>query len=191
MATYDRLSVSAGGGIMNDMKKSDRQDDATLCIGLGGTGKDALKKLKKEVYRRLKPDDPESPIPFYGSIRFLLIDSDDADLGITQDISSIDKATEYFDISNNEIVKTFRSKEIIAVRKELSWLNHEHIGIQNAGHGAGGIRQVGRFLLIDKAALFKAKLTALIQDAIQGVTGDLNIHLFFRSFRRHWQRHLS
>ena len=101
MATYDRLSVSAGGGIMNDMKKSDRQDDATLCIGLGGTGKDALKKLKKEVYRRLKPDDPESPIPFYGSIRFLLIDSDDADLGITQDISSIDKATEYFDISNN------------------------------------------------------------------------------------------
>ena len=178
MATYDRLSVSAGGGIMNDMKKSDRQDDATLCIGLGGTGKDALKKLKKEVYRRLKPDDPESPIPFYGSIRFLLIDSDDADLGITQDISSIDKATEYFDISNNEIVKTFRSKEIIAVRKELSWLNHEHIGIQNAGHGAGGIRQVGRFLLIDKAALFKAKLTALIQDAIQGVTGDLNIHLF-------------
>ena len=178
MATYDRLSVSAGGGIMNDMKKSDRQDDATLCIGLGGTGKDALKKLKKEVYRRLKPDDPESPVPFYGSIRFLLIDSDDADLGITQDISSIDKATEYFDISNNEIVKTFRSKEIIAVRKELSWLNHEHIGIQNAGHGAGGIRQVGRFLLIDKAALFKAKLTALIQDAIQGVTGDLNIHLF-------------
>ena len=47
MATYDRLSVSAGGGILNDMKKSDRQDDATLCIGLGGTGKDALKKFEK------------------------------------------------------------------------------------------------------------------------------------------------
>ena len=178
MATYDRLSVSAGGGILNDMKKSDRQDDATLCIGLGGTGKDALKKLKKEVFRRLKPDDPDSPVPSYDSIRFLLIDSDDADLGISRDISSIDKVTEYFDISNSEIVKTFRSKEIIAVRKELTWLNHEHIGIQNASHGAGGIRQVGRFLLIDKAGLFKAKLTALIQDAIRGVTGDLNIHIF-------------
>ena len=31
MATYDRLSIGAGGGIMNDMKKSDRQSDATIC----------------------------------------------------------------------------------------------------------------------------------------------------------------
>ena len=178
MATYDRLSVSAGGGIMNDMKKSDRQDDATICIGLGGTGKDALKKLKKEVYRRLKPDDPESPVPSYGNIKFLLIDSDDAGLDVTHDISNIDKSTEYFDISNNDIVTTFRSGNIIAVRKELSWLNNKNITIRDAGHGAGGIRQVGRFLLIDKAGLLKAKLTTTIQDAIRGVTGDINIHIF-------------
>lgn len=178
MATYDRLSVSAGGGILNDMKKSDRQDDATICIGLGGTGKDALKKLKKEVYRRLKPDNPDSPVPSYGNIKFLLIDSDDAGLDVTHDISNIDRSTEYFDISNNDIVTTFRSGNIIAVRKELSWLNNKNITIKDAGHGAGGIRQVGRFLLIDKAGLLKAKLTTTIQDAIRGVTGDLNIHIF-------------
>ena len=108
MATYDRLSIGAGGGIMNDMKKSDRQSDATICIGLGGTGKDALKKLKKEVYRRLKPDDLDSPIPTYKNIKFLLIDSDDAELDTTHDISNIDRSTEYFDISNSDIVTTFR-----------------------------------------------------------------------------------
>lgn len=178
MATYDRLSIGAGGGIMNDMKKSDRQSDATICIGLGGTGKDALKKLKKEVYRRLKPDDLDSPIPTYKNIKFLLIDSDDAELDTTHDISNIDRSTEYFDISNSDIVTTFRSDNIIAARKELSWLNNKNIGIQTAGHGAGGIRQVGRFLLIDKAGLLKPKLTALIKEALLGVTGDLNVHIF-------------
>jgi len=178
MATYDRLSISAGGGVMNDMKKSDRQDDAAVCIGLGGTGKDALKKLKKEVFKRLKPDDPESAVPIYRNIKYLLIDSDDSDLDTTHDISNIDKTTEYFSISNDNIEKTFRSKEIIGGRKELSWLNHENITIRDAGHGAGGIRQVGRFLLVDKANLLKSKLTTTIQNAIQGVKGDLNVHIF-------------
>ncbi len=178
MATYDRLSVGAGGGILNDTKKSDRQSDATICIGLGGTGKDALKKLKKEVYRRLKPDELDSPIPTYKNIKFLLIDSDDADLDTTSDISNIDKVTEYFDISNGDIVTTFHSENIIAARQELSWLNNKNIGIASASHGAGGIRQVGRFLLIDKAGQLKPKLTSIIREAILGVTGDLNIHIF-------------
>lgn len=178
MATYDRLSVGAGGGILSDTKKSDRQDDATICIGLGGTGKDALKKLKKEVYKRLKPDDLDSAVPTYRNIKFLLIDSDNSDLDTTNDISNIDKATEYFDISNNDIVTTFHSKNIIATRQELAWLNHENIPIRTASYGAGGIRQVGRFLLIDKAGLLKPKLTTIIGEALKGVTGDLNIHIF-------------
>ncbi len=177
MATYDRLLVSTGGGILNDSKKSDRQEDATICIGLGGTGKDALKKLKKEVYKRLKPDDPKSSVPTYRNIKFLLVDSDAAGLD-SHELTSIDKTTEYFSISNNNIIDTFNSKSIIASRQELSWLNHEHITIKDAGNGAGGIRQVGRFLLIDKSGLFKAKLTTMIHDAIQGVSGDLNIHIF-------------
>lgn len=177
MATYDRLSVAAGGGIMNDLKKSARQDEATLCIGLGGTGKDALKKLKYEVYKRLQPDNPDSAVPVYRNIKYLLIDSDDAGLSDAGDLASIDPRTEYLDISNPDIALTFRSRDIIQNRRELDWLN-DKITIKEAGHGAGGIRQVGRYLLIDKAAKLETKLTALIQEAVLGVSGDLNIHIF-------------
>lgn len=177
MATYDRLSVGAGGGIINDLKKSARQDEATLCIGLGGTGKDALKKLKYEVYKRLKADDPDSAVPTYKNIKFLLIDSDDAGLSDAGDLASIDRKTEYEDISNKDIEKVFRSKELLAKRHELDWLS-SGITIKEAGHGAGGIRQVGRYLLIDKAAKIKMKLTALINEAVLGVSGDLNVHIF-------------
>lgn len=177
MATYDRLSVGAGGGIMNELKKSARQDEATLCIGLGGTGKDALKKLKREVYKRLKADDPDASVPTYKNIKFLLIDSDDAGLSDSGDLTNIDKRTEYLDISNPDIALLFRSKDIIGNRRELDWLNRG-IQIKEAAHGAGGIRQVGRYLLIDKAAKLESKLTAMIQEAILGVNGDLNVHIF-------------
>lgn len=178
MATYNRLLVGAGGGIINKSQQSEREPDATICIGLGGTGGDALKKLKREVYKRLKPDDTDSPVPTYKNIKFLLIDSDTSKLGIQNDIGEIQRQTEFFDISNGDIEAAFTAKDILNRRKEMKWLNHEHIVIKDAMNGAGGIRQVGRFLLIDKATALRSKLTAVINEAIQGVTGELNIHIF-------------
>lgn len=178
MAIYNRLSVGAGGGVINNFQKSERQPDATICIGLGGTGSDAIKKLKREVYKRLKPDDENSPIPTYKNIKYLLIDSDDSKIGAQSDLGEIQKQTEYFDISNGDIKTAMAAKEILKNRSEMKWLNYENISIKDAGNGAGGIRQVGRFLLIDKAAALRAKLTAMINEAALGVTGDINIHIF-------------
>lgn len=178
MATYDRLSVSAGGGILNDLKKSERQDEATICIGLGGTGKDALKKLKYEVHKRLKPDNPDSDVPTYKNIKFLVIDSDSAGLNKKGDLASIDPQTEFLDISNANIRRFLQSPELITNRTELDWLNYKNIKIEEAGNGAGGIRQVGRFLLIDKALQLKTKLSSMIREARLGVTGDVNVHIF-------------
>ena len=178
MAIYNRLSVGAGGGVINNFQKSERQPDATICIGLGGTGSDAIKKLKREVYKRLKPDDENSPIPAYKNIKYLLIDSDDSKIGAQDDLGEIQKQTEYFDISNGDIKTAMAAKEILKNRAEMNWLNYENISIKDAGNGAGGIRQVGRYLLIDKAAALKAKLTAIINEAMLGVTGDINVHIF-------------
>ena len=177
MAMYNRLSVGSGGGVINNFQKSERQPDATICIGLGGTGSDAIKKLKREIYKRLKPDDENSPVPTYKNIKYLLIDSDDSKLGAQSDIGEIQKQTEYFDISNGDIVGAFAATDLLHRRAEMRWLN-PNIIIKDAGNGAGGIRQVGRFLLIDKAPALRSKLTALINEAISGVTGELNIHIF-------------
>ena len=51
MATYGQLLIDAGGGIVDRGRQSDRQDGASVMIGLGGTGADAVIKLKQEVYK--------------------------------------------------------------------------------------------------------------------------------------------
>lgn len=76
MATYGSLLIDAGGGVVDHSKQSDRQPGATVIIGLGGTGSDAVIKLKKEVYKQLKPDDVNAVVPKYSDIKYLIIDSD-------------------------------------------------------------------------------------------------------------------
>ena len=76
MATYGQLLIDAGGGVIDHGKQSARQDGATLVIGLGGTGSDAVMKLKKEVFKQLKPDDENAVLPTYSAIKYLVVDSD-------------------------------------------------------------------------------------------------------------------
>ena len=57
MVIYKRLSVAEGGGIENSFCKGMPTRDAAVCIGLGGTGREALQKLKGKVFRYLCPDD--------------------------------------------------------------------------------------------------------------------------------------
>ncbi len=63
MATYGQLLIDAGGGIIDRGRQSDRQDGASVILGLGGTGADAVIQLKQEVYKQLQPDDADAVIP--------------------------------------------------------------------------------------------------------------------------------
>lgn len=56
-----QLDVSLGGGIVSDKIRVDTIDNPILIIGLGGTGIDALLRLKYQINRRFKlPEDPLS-----------------------------------------------------------------------------------------------------------------------------------
>lgn len=56
-----QLDVSLGGGIVSDKIRVDTIDNPILIIGLGGTGIDALLRLKYQINRRFKlPEDPIS-----------------------------------------------------------------------------------------------------------------------------------
>ncbi len=179
MATYGQLLIDAGGGVIDHGKQSDRQDGATVIIGLGGTGADAVFRLKREMYKQLKPDDPEAAIPTYRSIKYLIIDSDDSKVkGQLGKITDIDRNAEFFSLSNSVIKATFGAKKIMDNRPELYWLDYDHISIDDASAGAGGIRQVGRFLLVDRAENLYAKMKSVMQEALLGAkTGKLNIHI--------------
>ena len=74
MATYKRLLTDAGGGVVDPAKQAERSKEANLIIGLGGTGCDTVMRLKREVFKQLKPDNPDGAFPKYESIRYLVID---------------------------------------------------------------------------------------------------------------------
>ena len=75
--TYESLLLNFGGGVIPSGHRSrPYAGAATLLIGIGGTGVDVLTKIKQKVYQDLIPDNPGEPIPRYGHIQFLAIDSD-------------------------------------------------------------------------------------------------------------------
>ncbi|MDE7313263.1 MAG: tubulin-like doman-containing protein [Eubacterium sp.] len=178
MATYGQLLIDAGGGIVDRGRQSDRQDGASVIIGLGGTGADAVIKLKQEIYKQLRPDDADAVIPRYEAVRYLIIDADDSQVAPSAAMTDIDKNTEFFPLSNSSIKSTFEAKEILKTRPELYWLDYENISIDEASKGAGGIRQVGRFLLVDKGEALYAKMKSVIEGALTAAkTGELDIHI--------------
>ena len=60
MATYAKLSLGAGGGIIDRRKQSKQEGDAHVIFALGGTGDDVAKETKKKVYKRIRSDDPDA-----------------------------------------------------------------------------------------------------------------------------------
>ena len=66
MAVYSKLLLSAGGGIVSTTQQAEQvKNTATVLIGLGGTGIDALRTIKTQVYSRLKADNPDAAVPRY------------------------------------------------------------------------------------------------------------------------------
>lgn len=176
MAAYDRLLIGSGG-IQDDARKSHWREGCSLCIGLGGTGKDAVKKLKREVYQRMKPDDPEAAVPGYEKIRFLIVDADDSGFKFnSRKCQDIDTMTEVFGMYNRDMFS--RIQESPEKHKEFSWYNRETIPHNSCAFGVGSCRQRGRMLLIEYAHLFQAKLLFMLRNMVNDTSGGLNIHIF-------------
>lgn len=177
---YKRLSVAEGGGVDNPFYKGERTADAAICIGLGGTGGDALQKLKQKIFRHLKPDDDNAPVPSYSNIRFLLID---IEFGIRDKRpvnGEIERQTEYFDITNSYsyLQNVFDDKDtFLKGRKDMKWLN-ENMILRYEKPFLSGTRHLGRFLLIDKAPALREKLTAMIHEAMAGAARTVNVYVF-------------
>ena len=187
MSTYRQLLLSTGGGVISGSQQDEQNDCATIAIGLGGTGVACLSNLKKQIYSRLQPDDPEASVPQYSHIKFLAVDSDKSSLNADGAFNSLDEATEYFPISSGDINGLLSQTKILANAPECNWLKTENrekgqrgLSILSATAGAGGVRQIGRLLLIEKSAEFVSKIQQIVTDATRGLPGnaELIVHIF-------------
>lgn len=195
MSSYARLLLSTGGGIISAGQQADQaRNTASILIGLGGTGVHCIRTIKTQVYDRLKPDIPGAAVPTYSHIRFLGVDSAEAsrrgalrqdpnkrpDNGASADQIMPLSDSEFFSIANNQLQRAFQNKQALRHRKELSWLEYETIRLPDlTDAGAGGIRQVGRFMFMDRAGNFIGKLEQEIEKAKIGLSNPrVNIHVF-------------
>ena len=173
MTLFSKLLLSAGGGIIPKHQLAEQvRNTATILIGLGGSGIDCIKTIKEQVYLRLKPDYPEKSIATYSHLRFLGIDSDNYNKKMDD--------SEYFSIACNTNVKSRMKNPHINKIPYLSWLENEKISPLMSGcQNTGGIRQIGRFLMMEKSEEFMNRLAKEIQLAMQGLDNPkVNIHVF-------------
>ena len=155
---YEGLLLSTGGGIITDLKKSAQQGEPTIIIGLGGTGVDALKVVKKKVYEQLIPDNPNDEIPEYKNIGFLAIDTDYIDTERNGNGFHYLKNDECLDIRVPNLNAKMKA-DIERKQAEFAWLQSE-LNLFG-GPGAGTVRQVGRYCLFKNIDKIMAKILEL------------------------------
>ncbi len=176
---FDSLRLSAGGGLNSAMEKVAQADNAaTIAIGIGGTGLSAVRMFKKTVYERVKQDnfdkrDTENPI--YKRIRFLEIDSDKTD--IESGLLQLDFSDEFFYIGVSDIIAELTDKTSLKNKKYLNWFNQD-VKMTDATAGAGGIRQIGKYLLSKRANELYNKFKDMITTAVTGLNANFELNIY-------------
>ncbi|TNJ56107.1 hypothetical protein FE784_39100 [Paenibacillus hemerocallicola] len=147
----EQLDVSKGGGIVSDKIRVDTIDNPMLVIGLGGTGIDALLRLKYQINRRFKlPEDPiskkkrDKP----DNVEFLAFETNEHDRHKKYRGIGLDPMTEYVLLSNPEVGGLLQNRSLLEPYIK-EWLSPELL-ITDGINGASGIRQAGRLLLFTK-----------------------------------------
>ena len=177
---YNKLYLASGGGIVSEAQQAEQADDAVhLLIGLGGTGIDCLRTIKTQVYNRIKPDADSGAVPKYDHIRFLGVDTDNQ-----SKVSEV-KNTMYLDLEEDELFYLQRASiaalksTVKYVKKCYDWVSDDLETLTFSGSGAGGYRQVGRYLLMSQADVFMQRVYDIIMNMKAGIIGKrLEIHVF-------------
>ena len=155
MSISEQLSLSKNGGVYYDGIRMNPSDDAFLFIGLGGTGADALLRIKNEIKKRmrLKQTDKDGKVTMLdlpANMALLAIDTDKRTLDEkSYGIATFDKfGREYVDISINGIANVYQDILKNKIKSPIwNWLD-SRLKVETIMHGAGGIRQAGRMMMI-------------------------------------------
>lgn len=156
---YEYLVDSKGeGGLVCDLDRSPMVDQPTLIIGLGGTGIDAMLNAKYVIQRKmLAPEGKKKP----GRLAFVAVDTDKNAFAEKRvgDVR-VDKSEEVC-IEEPKLAGYMNNPDLIPQEYLRDWLC-KGINATAITYGAGGIRQCGRFMLINQAQKFIDHISKIV-----------------------------
>lgn len=175
---YESLLLNLGGGVTPSGHRA-RQNTraATLVIGIGGTGVAALTELKRKVCQDLIPDNSNEPIPRYRHIQFLAIDSDEDVIAGMQGDAKIDPVSDFFLLSAPSLWDALSVQKTIRSNPLFHWMDIDHLPPVFSPVNAYGVRQIGRFFLVSRAAALKAKIAEKCTAALRGLDAP-SLHIY-------------
>lgn len=148
------LEVSKGGGIISDKIRIETIPNPVLVIGLGGTGIDAMLRLKYQMNKRFVLDEDKISNTRKDKpkkVEFLGFETNQGEKNKRYPASGgvgLDPQSELVMLSNAEVRSILNDRKILDdCIKE--WLAPE-LSSESGTDGAGGVRQVGRLLLFTK-----------------------------------------
>ncbi|MDR0272538.1 MAG: tubulin-like doman-containing protein [Clostridiales bacterium] len=145
-----QMDISLGGGFFAEATRIDTINHPILVVGLGGTGTDALLRLKYQVNRRFRlPDNAvnKQKKSKPDNIEYLSLETNEHERKKYKGIS-LDPHTETILLSNAGIGAILNNRSTIP-EYITNWLNPE-LTITDGTKGASGNRQAGRLLLFEK-----------------------------------------
>ena len=167
---YEKLLLSRGGGFGSDFHKTcANPNTAALVIGIGGAGTDCLREIKSRVYAQFQPDAMPEGIPQYKNIRFLGIDvafRDNKEYDEEEDfpcgLGRLEE-NEQFPLYDPHLRSQLTHYQAYEGLPEMAWCSLRSVDVSFiADPNNCGLRQVGRFLLMQKSAELMARLREII-----------------------------
>ena len=176
MGLREQLSLTQNGGVYYEGTRVTPTADPILFVGLGGTGIDALLRIKNEVQTRM-------PLPKNGSgqilstsplnISFLALDTDKETLKKSYGVAGFDKSgDEFVDLTVDGLPKVISS--IIEKHlddEEWKWYDRD-LNASGGLDGANGIRQIGRFMLFQCVNDVCARFTRAIEKVLKSAESN-------------------
>ena len=185
----ESLSLSKSGGIYfaGERVPAD-ENQMVLFVGLGGTGANALIRMKHQIYNRMKlPVDPQTGIPTAdhpANMAFLALDTDlDIETLTYGNTGFAENGSEVFNIGVEKmqaVLDTMAINRKNGMPYAMWYPNNNKIAAINGTYGAGGKRPVGRAALFNRYSDIRGRVEQILDrlNADNPTAQSLEIFLF-------------
>ncbi|MCL2372504.1 MAG: hypothetical protein FWC78_03780 [Defluviitaleaceae bacterium] len=164
------LDCEYGGGISTANTRTDVIDSPILILGLGGTGTEALIRVKHAISKQFKLGTSTNgrKMDKPPQIEYMAIDSDNNMKNLSYSGTGF-SADEFLCLDTSNLTSIYKNRDTVFKNSIQGWIA-DNLRLQQVKHGAGGIRQAGRLLL----TINSNNVVSMLTEKINRLTSNRN-----------------